>query len=235
MLAQIVLIDSCPLLRAGLQQALAGDAGLRICGEAGSAQEALALVRELVEPGPGPGPRSAPAPADGLAIATLVIMDLALPDGSGLELIRRLLALAATLRILVYCHRDEALFGERVLRAGAHGYLDKQAPAPELLAAIRRVLAGELYLSPAMTARLLAVLTGRPPGASPPALARLTDRELEVFELIGQGRSTAEIAARLCLSVKTVETHRLKLKRKLRINRGGELLRRAVQWQLECG
>jgi DNA-binding NarL/FixJ family response regulator len=214
--ARILIVDDHPLVRAGLRALIGGESDLEVCGEAEGIAQTLTLAQAT-------GPR-------------VVIIDLSLSDGSGLELIKRLHRRHPELLILVCSMHEESLFAERALRAGARGYVNKHEATDRVVEAIRQVLSGGVYLSPTMTQRLLLGVTGGTGSARTddwPPLADLSDRELEVFGLIGAGLGTTQIAERLCLSVKTVETHREKLKRKLNLVSGAELARRAVQWQLE--
>ena len=208
--ARIVLVDDHPLVRDGLAARLAGEPDLTICGQAADADAALELIR-------------ATRP-------DLAIVDVALRNGSGLELVKALSADGAGPRILVISVYEEELFAERLLRAGAHGYLNKQELHGSLLEAVRAVLAGDLY-------------RGRPPEAgavgtrrrAPLGMERLSDRELQIFELIGRGGGTREIAAQLALSVHTVESHREHIRGKLGLRSGAELLRAAVIWSIDSG
>jgi DNA-binding NarL/FixJ family response regulator len=159
----------------------------------------------------------------------LVLADITLPDKSGLELVKDLQAIAPDLSVLVVSMHDEAIYAERVLRAGARGYIMKQEGGRKMMDAIRQVLAGQIYVSEKMSARILEIFSGgRAKGTSP--LETLTDREFEVFQLIGQGSATRQIAERLHLSVKTVEVHRLHIKEKLKLTTASELIRFAVRW-----
>ena len=155
-------------------------------------------------------------------------------SGHGLDLIEKLKARDPQIKTLVSSMHDETLFAERVLQAGAMGYVTKQEPPETLVRAIRQVLRGEVYLSPRMTSRLLhRVAGGGPPREDP--IQSLSNREIEVYEMIGQGLTIQQIAVRLHLSPKTVETHREKIKQKLNLKSSAELSRRAVQWVLERG
>ena len=160
----------------------------------------------------------------------LAIVDVSLPDGHGIELVKDLRARFPALRILVLSMHDETLYAERALRAGAGGYIMKQESTNTVLAAARQILRGVTYLSPKLQERVLQRFAS---GISTPVnseIERLTDRELEIYELIGRGRGTREIAQHLRLSVSTVETHRAHLKEKLELESATELVRRAVEW-----
>ena len=160
----------------------------------------------------------------------LVLVDLSLKGGSGLNLIRALKARQSTLPVLVVSMHDESIYVERVLRAGARGYIMKQEATDTMMYAIRRVLQGEIYVSDKMMTKLLGrfVLDSADTGVS--ALERLSNRELEVFRLIGEGHSTRHIAQVLCVSMKTVESHRAHIKEKLHLNDTAELVRYAMHW-----
>ncbi len=211
---RILLVDDHPLVRRGFAAVLASHPDLVPSGEAGSYDEALALLEA--------------------ADYDLAVVDLSLDGGSGLELIKQISQRRPEVRVLVCSMHDEILFAERSLRAGARGYLSKEEAPERTVEAIRRVLEGRIYLSPAMTDRILHVAAGDPAPVTS-TLARLSDREIEVFELLGEALSSRQIGERLGLSPKTVETHRENIKQKLGLESGRELLRRAVQWVLEKG
>jgi len=213
--ARILIVDDHPLVRTGLASLIEGEPDLEICGQAGSLMEALELAHT-----------SSP---------DLAIVDLSIPDGSGLELLKRLTTQHPAIKVLICSMHDEMLFAERALAAGAKGYVSKQEATAHIIEAIRQVLRGRLYLSEEMTQRLIqgAVHGEATAGATP--LASLSNRELEVFEMIGRGLGTSEIANRLHLSVKTIETHREKVKRKLSLVSSSALVRYAIRWVLEQG
>jgi DNA-binding NarL/FixJ family response regulator len=196
-------------MRVGLREVLESEEGLDVCGEAADISEGLALVRER-------------AP-------DIALIDVSLPSGSGLDLAKQILAFLPATRILLVSMHDDVLFAERALRAGALGYVNKARSAAELLDAVRQVARGEIALSSSMTDRLVRRSVAPTP-AQTTGVAALSDRELEVFELIGRGLGTRDIAERLCVSVKTVETHRERIKRKLEIPTATELSRRAALW-----
>lgn len=212
---RVLIVDDHPLVRAGIAALIGGEPDLEVCGEAGTFGEALELAR-------GTGP-------------DLAILDLSLAEGSGLELVKRLKRGEHDIRILVCSLHDESLFAQRALNAGAMGYINKQEATSNVIQAIRRVLSGKIYLSKRMTERLLQGFAGGELVGAMPPIRSLTDRELEVFSLIGRGLSTSRIAEQLHLSVKTVEAHREKIKKKLNLDSGSELMRYAVQWTLEQG
>ena len=161
----------------------------------------------------------------------LVLADITLPDKSGIELIKDIQAIHPGLAVLVISMHDESLYAERVLRAGGRGYIMKQEGGKKLMEAIRQVLSGQIYVSEKMSARILESFSGRrSPGADKSPVENLTDREFEVFQLIGQGKGTRQIAEKLHLSVKTVEVHRVNIKTKLKLQSATELIRFAVRW-----
>ncbi|HMP83718.1 MAG TPA: response regulator transcription factor, partial [Verrucomicrobiota bacterium] len=158
-----------------------------------------------------------------------VLLDISLPDKNGLEVIKDIQALNPGLPILAVSMHDEALYAERVLRAGGRGYIMKQEGGKKLLDAIRQVLSGQIFVSEKISARILELFSGRRSASTSP-VERLTDREFEVFQLIGEGHSTRDIAGRLKLSVKTVEVHRANIKLKLKLKNATDLVRHAVRW-----
>ena len=211
--ARILIVDDHPIVREGLVAVLSNKPGLEICGQASTIAEALTLI-DSKHP-------------------DLAIIDISLPDGSGLDLIKRIKARNVPTKMLVMSMSDESLYAERALRAGAMGFLHKQEAREKLLDAIRLILDGEIFVSPAINNRLLQqVMAGKKPLQQSP-LSALSDRELEVFELVGQGLTSGEIAHRLHLGIKTVETHRQRIKGKLELRTGAELVRHATQWVLE--
>ena len=207
---RVLLIDDHPFMRAGLAQLINAQSDLMVCGEAGNPSEAF---RSLAKVKPA-----------------LVLSDLTMPGRSGLEFIKDLKAAEPDLAVLVVSMHDEVVFAERALRAGARGYIMKEAGGENLLAAIRQVLRGEVYVSPRMSSRILNDLSARRPRGSTSPIERLTDREFEVFQLIGQGKSTRDIAEQLHLSSKTVDVHRSHLKEKLELKDATAIIPHAVRW-----
>ena len=207
--ARVMIVDDHPAIREGLASRIASHPDLMVCGQAADVQEALQKVAD--------------------AAPDVVIVDIGLKTSDGMDLIKELKAHYRTIRVLVHSMFAESLYADRCLHAGAMGYVNKEANPGEVVKAIREVLAGRVYLSPAMTDEMLdrAVkgieLTDDP-------IDGLTDRQLEIFRLIGDGKSAAQIAKRLHISVHTVETHRENIKRKLNITTGSDLTRRAVLW-----
>ncbi len=205
---RLLLIDDHPIMRHGLAQLIRAEDGLDVCGEAGNARDGLTAVGELKP--------------------DLVVIDLTLPDKNGLELLKDIQAQFPGTLCLVLSMHDETMYGERALRAGARGYIMKEAAADHLITAARKVLSGGIYVSDSMTSRMMEQVVGHRAKAA--SLESLTDRELEVLEMIGQGVATKNIAERLCISARTVEAHRAHIKDKLAITEGAALVRYAVQW-----
>lgn len=206
----IFIVDDHPMMREGLVQLIGHEKDMEACGEAGAAPEALEKI--------------------GLAQPDLVLTDITLPGKSGIELIKDIKAMHPDILILVISMHDEALYVERVLRAGGRGYIMKQEGGKKIMEAIRQVLDGKIYVSEKMSAKILEVFSGKRPGAGATPLEKLTDREFEVFQLIGKGLSTVQMAEHLHLSPKTIEVHRANIKGKLQIGTAAELLRYAVRW-----
>lgn len=206
----ILIVDDHPMMREGLAQLIEHEPDLAVGGQADNAGQALDAI-------------SAQPP-------DLAVVDISLPDRSGLELIKDLHTLHPGLPILVVSMHDESLFAERVLRAGGRGYIMKQEGGKKLMQAIRQVLNGQIYVSEKMSARILELFSGRRPETTDPVVERLSDREFEVFQLVGQGQGTRQIAQRLHLSVKTVEVHRANIKKKLELKTGADLVRHAIRW-----
>ena len=165
----------------------------------------------------------------------MAIVDLTLKDISGLDLIKQLMVSHPDLKTLVLSMHDESLYAERALRAGAGGYIMKQEDAQDLVGAIRTVMSGEIFITKAIASKMIGKMTGSSGASSTSPIERLSDRELEVFELLGQGLGTRKIAERLCISIKTVQAHREHIKGKLKISTAAELVRHATQWVLEAG
>jgi DNA-binding NarL/FixJ family response regulator len=207
---RILIVDDHPMMRQGLAQLINQESDLGVCCEADTAAKALALAasRQL----------------------DLVLADLSLPDRNGLELIKDLQVYHPALPVLVVSMHYESLYSERVFRAGGRGYIMKQEGGKMLMQAIRQVLAGRIYVSEKMSAKILEIFSGRRAQAASSLEESLSDREFEVFQLIGQGKGTREIANYLHLSVKTIEVHRLNIRQKLKLKTGSELVRYAIRW-----
>jgi DNA-binding NarL/FixJ family response regulator len=206
---RIFLVDDHPIVRKGLAQLVDSEPDLSVIGQGEDAYQSLRAIRE--------------------AKPDLVLVDVSLKDSDGIELLKELKAQLPELPVLVVSMHDESLYAERALRAGAGGYVMKQEPPETLLSAIRSVLAGEVYVSSKMGATLLQRMVGAKKGTGALPMDRLTDRELEVFRMIGAGHSVKEIADKLFLSAKTVEAHRDHIKQKLNIRSSAELLRFAIR------
>ncbi len=212
--ARIMVVDDHPIVRQGLTQLIRDEPDLDIVGAAASHEEALEMM-ETHEP-------------------DLAILDLSLGQESGLDLLKIMRTRRPSMRVLVLSMHDEAYYADRVLRAGAIGYIMKQEPAENVITAVRQALAGKVYLSEAIASSMLTRLVGRKEtGVSPIDL--LSDRELQVLQLIGKGRGTRQIAEQLHLSIKTVENYREHIKSKLNLRTGPELVRYAVRWEIEQG
>jgi len=206
---RIMLVEDHPVMREGLLQLINHEPDLSICGQYEDAATAFAAIPTLCP--------------------DLVLMDLSLRGSSGLEWVKNSRASYPKVRILVLSMHDESLYAERVLRAGAAGYIMKEEAAEKVLGAIRQVLGGGVYLSEKMGAKLLRQWIGGKPPEAGSSLERLSDRELEVFGLIGQGKGTRQIAQHLRLSVKTVESHRAHIKEKLNLKDANELVHTAIR------
>ena len=208
---KIVLVDDHPISRHGVSTLIGTQPDLEVCAEAGTVKEGLEAIEKCC--------------------CDLALFDITLPDGSGLELIKDALAIRPKIKILVLSMHEESLYAERVLRAGARGYIMKETAPENLINAMRTVLEGGVYVSNAMSSKLLAMLSGQSGGGAPKSsLERLTDRELEVFEMIGHGICSREIAEKLCLSIRTIDAHRSNIRAKLGAKDSTELVRSAVQW-----
>ena len=207
---RIVIVDDHPLLRKGVGQLINNEKDLMVVGEAEDAAKALTAI-EAAQP-------------------DVALIDISLGGASGIELLKNIKARFPKLQVLVLSMHDESVYAHRALRAGASGYIMKQEATEKVLTALRKVLRGEVYLSERLGARMLNTLVGgRSQSASSPIEA-LSDRELEVFSLIGQGHGTRPIAEKLHLSVKTIESHRAHIKEKLNLQTATELVHHAIQW-----
>ena len=209
---RILLVDDHPIVRTGYQKLIEQAGDLEVCGHADDLLSAMAVIRECHP--------------------HLVVLDISIRSGSGLELVKEITAQKIDTKVLVCSMHEETLYAERALRAGARGYINKEQATENITQAIRTVLEGELYLSPQMTQRLLTRAAGGFDASADP-VATLSDRELEVFELIGRGHTTKAIAEKLELSRKTIETHREHIKAKLDAKTSAELNREAVKWVME--
>ncbi len=207
-MAKILIVDDHPLVRAGIAQLISDCPDLEVCGEAANMADALRQIDSN--------------PPD------LAIIDLSLAGGSGLDLIEHIKSRNLDILMLVASMHDETLYAERVLAAGARGYINKQEAQDSIIRAVRQLLSGKVYLSEAMTDRMLSGMVDT--RADKRDIESLSNRELQVFELIGQGVPSGQIANQLNLSIKTIETHQANIKKKLRLNSAHELNQRAIRW-----
>ncbi len=207
---RVLIVDDHPILRKGLSMMINQEPDLVVCGEAEDAHKAMELI-ERVKP-------------------DMVIVDISLPGVDGVELLKNIRTRFGDLPALVVSMHDESLFAERALRAGARGYIMKQEALDDVLTAIRRVLNGEIFVSSKITTRMLEKLVEADVRKGNSPLDLLSDRELTVLRLIGQGLGTRQIADNLHLSVKTIESYRMHLKEKLKLTSGTDLLKYAIQW-----
>ncbi len=210
---KVLIVDDHPVVREALTKTINAQLDMVVCGEAATADEVYRLIPET-EP-------------------TVVLMDIMLTDTHGLDLMQNLHSIYPDLRVVIFSMYDEAVYAERAIRAGAHGYVMKSEPMRTVLEAIRQAAQDEIYLSVSMASRIFSKLAGGRKSGPGFAIDQLTDRELEVFQLLGQGYSVPEIMERLHLSRKTVETYRRRAKEKLGFESVSELLQFAVQWA--CG
>ena len=206
---RIFIVDDHPITRYGLAQMLNQEPDLVICGEAETAQQAFTALKP-------------PLPH-------LVVADVAMPGQSIIEFLKNLKAQYRDLPVLILSTHDESIYAERLMRAGARGYIMKSEGGANLLKAIRQVLQGQPYLSVAMSTKVLEAFGGRSARVAESVLGKLTDREFEVFQLLGEGKTNREVARQLCISPKTVEAHRLNLSQKLKIKTPAQLIRFAVE------
>ncbi len=208
--SRVCLVDDHPMVREHLTALLRREPDLEVCGEAGDAPTALSLINRQ-----GPD---------------LVILDISLKHSHGLELLKDLKELRPKLPVLVLSMHDEAIYAERALRAGAMGYITKEEATSNVLSAIRKVLSGQVYMSERMAAQMMRKMVGSRTDEVGSPLEVLTDRELEVFQLIGRGLGTRQIAGELRLGIKTVESYRARIKEKLLLTDGNQLLQQAIHW-----
>jgi DNA-binding NarL/FixJ family response regulator len=206
----ILIVDDHPMTRAGLVHLINHQAEMVVDGEAEDAAQALDLLA---------GKRP-----------DLILIDITLPGKSGLELIKDVKAMHPDLPMLVLSMHDESLYADRALRAGARGYITKHEGGDKLMGAIRHVLSGRIYVSESMSAHILEIFSGGQTGIDRSSIQKLSDREFEVFEALGEGLSSHEIAKKLHLSAKTVDAHRANIKTKLKINTTAELISFSARW-----
>lgn len=210
MTTRIYIVDDHPLVRQGLSQIVANEADMEICGEAEDSPTAMKGVGE--------------------ANPDAIIVDISLKGNNGLELIKNLKAIHENIPILVFSMHDETIYAQRALRAGAKAYVMKKESPSKVVEAIRKIIKGEIYVSPSVADQVLHQIVNGPGNVSTSPVDRLTDRELEVVQLIGRGLSSREIAESLHLSVKTIESHRAHVKEKLNLRNVTELVQFSVQW-----
>jgi len=212
---KVFLVDDHPIVRERLGELIAQEADLEVCGEAEDANTALKMIGAL-QP-------------------DIAIVDITLKDTYGIELIKNLKERESHIPVLVLSMHEESMYGERAIRAGAKGYLNKQEASKKVISAIRTILAGDIFVSEQMKSAMLQKMAGgqRPEGQAPTDV--LSDRELEVFQLLGQGLGVRQIAEMLFVSVKTVEAHREHIKQKMNFKSSSELLRYAIQYTLKEG
>ena len=208
--ARVLIVDDHPIVRQGLSALINHEDDLVVCGQAEDAQQALSAIKKTRP--------------------DTVIVDISLKNRSGLELIKDIRAQHPDLAVLALSMHDESLYAERALRAGARGYVMKVEATENVVKAIRRVHSGQVYLSDKMSARMIHKLVGCEAGVSSSGIDCLSNRELEIFTMIGQGIGTGRIARKLCLSVKTIQTHCAHIKEKLDLADAAELLIYAIQW-----
>ena len=211
---KILLVDDHPLVREWLTNLINQQSDMCVCGEAEDASQALSIIA--------------------IAQPHLTVIDLSLKTGSGIDLIKDIKRLYPDLFVLVLSMHDEALYAERALRAGARGYIMKREVTKTIITAIRQVLAGDLCLSSQMSAVVADKFAGGPLPTTESPVTLLSDRELEVFEFLGKGRETKQIAEDLRISMKTVQAYCARIKEKLKLANATELLREAILWEEEC-
>ena len=207
---KILIVDDHPMMREGLAALIGNESDLTVVGEANDAFEGLEKAKQTKP--------------------DLVLADITLPGKNGLELIKDLLAALPGIAVLVISMHDESLYAERVLRAGGRGYIMKQEGGKKIMVAIRHVLSGQIFVSEKMSSKILEIFSGHRVEAAGGSVESLTDREFEVYQLIGKGLNTKQIADSLHVSPKTVEVHRKNIKAKLKVGNMAELIRHAVRW-----
>jgi DNA-binding NarL/FixJ family response regulator len=207
---RILIVDDHPMMREGLAQLISHQPDLVVCGEAENAPQAVAAVQNLRP--------------------DLVLADITLPGRNGIELIKDVQAVVPGMAVLVISMHDEAIYAERVLRAGGRGYIMKQEGGKKIMQAIREVLSGQIFVSETISAKILETFSRGGSQVAKSPIERLTDREFEVFQLVGRGLGRREIAQQLHLSVRTAEVHRANIKKKLELKSSSEMIRFAVRW-----
>jgi DNA-binding NarL/FixJ family response regulator len=208
----VLVVDDHPLMRQGLSMLINQQQDMQVCAEAEEAQAAMQAVAQKRP--------------------DIMILDISLNGPDGLEVLKSIRAADPDLPVLILSMHDEAIYADRALRARANGYIMKQEATEKVLVALRRILNGEIYLSDRMSNKMLQQYIGGAPSMIQSRISSLSDRELEVFRLIGEGRATREIAEELHLSIKTVETYQAHIKEKLALRSGRELIQHAIQWNI---
>ena len=206
--AAVVLVEDHPMFRERLAELINKEPDLEVCGEADNIRDGFDLITQRG--------------------ARVAIIDISLQGANGLELLKNLKAAGVTIPVLILSMHDESLYAERALRAGARGYITKNEASAKVMTALRQVLAGEIYVGTKAVTKILGNLSHDGQGGT--GVERLTDRELEVFEQIGRGRTTREISIQLGVGAATVETHRSRIKEKLQLENGAQLQREALRW-----
>ena len=210
--SRVIVVDDHPIVRQGLTLLINREPDLTVCGEAEDAQTAIQLVGTLKP--------------------DILIVDISLNGPDGLDLLKNIRIRYPELPVLILSMHDESIYAERALRAGAQGYIMKQEATGNVLVALRRILSREIYVSERIANRMLQRYIGNPTIGKPSSISDLTDRELEVFRLIGEGHSTRRIAEQLHISVKTVESYQAHIKEKLALRSARELVQHAIQWSI---
>ena len=211
--SRVLIVEDHPMMRVGLATQISDTPDLEVCGEAEGVCDALAAIKETCP--------------------DLAIIDISLKDSHGLDLIKQVSSRFPKVKMLVLSAFEESLFAERALRAGAMGYVNKQQASESILDAIRAVLSGKYFLSAEMTERVVCQTVGHAKSGDRSPVETLSNRELEVFELIGKGHTTSVIARMLHISPHTIDSHRERIKQKLKLTNANELQREATQWVLE--
>lgn len=214
-ISRVLIVDDHPAVRDGLALRIASEPDLEVCGEAGDVAEALRLA-EAVAP-------------------DIAIIDISLKTGNGIDLVKRIAERIPAVRMLVWSMYNEFFYAERALRAGAMGYISKEEATSQIVSALRCIQSGKVYLSAALNEHLLQRTVGGRSRLERSPIEELSDRELEVLQQIGQGRTTLAIAEKMHISPKTVETYRRRIKEKLAVPNAAELTRLAVEWMIENG
>jgi len=212
MKSRVLVVDDHPIVRQGLTLLINRESDLTVCGEAEDAHTAMQSLNSTRP--------------------DILVVDISLHGPDGLDLLKNVRSRHPELPVLILSMHDESIYAERALRAGAQGYIMKQEATEKVLVALRRILSREIYVSERIANRMLHRYIGNPSASKPSSIADLTDRELEVFRLIGEGHSTRQIAEELHISVKTVESYQSHIKEKLSLRSARELVQHAIQWSI---